>query len=299
MIKGAYTALITPFINNKINYNKMAELIEFQINEGIDGLVVCGTTGESATLSDKEKRKLIKFTIETVNGRVPVIVGTGSNNTSHAIKLSQYAERVGADGLLLVTPYYNKSSQNGLIAHFKTIAESVTCPIILYNVPSRTGVNILPETVYELSKIENIIGIKEASNNFSQILELIHIAPRDFAVISGNDDSIVPLLSLGGKGVISVLSNIYPKEVANMCKAYFNGETSYAKDLQLRFTGLIKTLFMEVNPMPIKDAMNILKMDVGIPRLPLVPITEKTHETLKTELAKLGDLNKSKLATKN
>jgi len=295
MIKGAYTALVTPFINEKINYDKMGELIEFQINEGIDGLVVCGTTGESATLSDKEKRKLIKFTVETVNGRVPVIAGTGSNDTKHAIKLSKYAERVGADGLLLVTPYYNKSSQTGLIAHFKAIAESVTCPIILYNVPSRTGVNILPETVYELSKVENIVGIKEASNNFSQILELIHTVPRDFAVISGNDDSIVPLLSLGGTGVISVLSNMYPKEVSDMCKAYFNGETNYAKDLQLRFTRLIKALFMEVNPMPIKDAMNILKMDVGTPRLPLVPVTEKTHETLKTELAALGDLNKYKL----
>lgn len=295
MIKGAYTALVTPFINGKINYDKMGELIEFQINEGINGLVVCGTTGESATLSDKEKRKLIKFTVETVNGRVPVIAGTGSNDTKHSIKLSKYAERVGVDGLLLVTPYYNKSSQLGLIAHFKAIAESVTCPVILYNVPSRTGVNILPETVYELSKVENIVGIKEASNNFSQILELIHTVPKDFAVISGNDDSIVPLLSLGGTGVISVLSNIYPKEVSSMCKAYMSGETGYAKDLQLRFTGIIKALFMEVNPMPIKDAMNILKMDVGLPRLPLVPVTEKTHETLKSELAALGDLNKFKL----
>ena len=289
MFKGAYTALVTPFKDGKINYNKMAELIEFQINEGIDGLVVCGTTGESATLSDKEKRRLIKFTVETVNGRVPVIAGTGSNNTIHTIKLSKFAEKVGVDGLLLVTPYYNKSSQNGLIAHFKTIAESVTTPCILYNVPSRTGVNLLPDTVAKLADVENIVGIKEASGNFSQLLELMAKVPKDFIVLSGNDDSIVPLLSIGGKGVISVLSNIYPKDVHNMCQALFLGETNYAKELQLRYANLIKALFIEPNPMPVKDAMNILDMDVGNTRLPLVEVSDDTHEILKSVLYELKD----------
>ena len=289
MFKGAYTALVTPFKDGKINYNKMAELIEFQINEGIDGLVVCGTTGESATLSDKEKRKLIKLTVETVNGRVPVIAGTGSNNTIHTIKLSKFAEKVGVDGLLLVTPYYNKSSQKGLIAHFKTIAESVTTPCILYNVPSRTGVNLLPDTVAKLADVENIVGIKEASGNFSQLLELMAKVPKDFIVLSGNDDSIVPLLSIGGKGVISVLSNIYPKDTHNMCQAFFLGETNYAKELQLRYANLIKALFIEPNPMPVKDAMNILDMDVGNTRLPLVEVSDDTHEILKSVLYELKD----------
>ncbi|MBR6613219.1 MAG: 4-hydroxy-tetrahydrodipicolinate synthase [Clostridia bacterium] len=287
MFKGAYTALVTPFKDGKINYNKMAELIEFQINEGIDGLVVCGTTGESATLSDKEKRRLIKFTVETVNGRVPVIAGTGSNNTIHTIKLSKFAEKVGVDGLLLVTPYYNKSSQNGLIAHFRAIAESVTTPCILYNVPSRTGVNLLPDTVAKLADVENIVGIKESSGNFSQLLELMAKVPKDFIVLSGNDDSIVPLLSIGGKGVISVLSNIYPKDTHNMCQAFFLGETNYAKELQLRYASLIKALFIEPNPMPVKDAMNILDMDVGNTRLPLVEVSDDTHEILKSVLYEL------------
>lgn len=289
MFKGAYTALVTPFKDGKINYNKMTELIEFQINEGIDGLVVCGTTGESATLSDKEKRRLIKFTVETVNGRVPVIAGTGSNNTIHTIKLSKFAEKVGVDGLLLVTPYYNKSSQKGLIAHFKAIAESVTTPCILYNVPSRTGVNLLPDTVAKLADVENIVGIKDASGNFSQLLELMAKVPKDFTVLSGNDDSIVPLLSIGGKGVISVLSNIYPKDTHNMCQAFFLGETNYAKELQLKYASLIKALFIEPNPMPVKDAMNILDMDVGNTRLPLVEVSEDTHEILKSVLYELKD----------
>ena len=284
MFKGAYTALITPFKNGKVNYDKLGELIEFQISNEIDGIVICGTTGESCTLTDKEKKKVIKYTIETVNGRVPVIAGTGSNNTKHAIELSKYAERVGANGLLLVTPYYNKTTQQGLIEHYLAIANSVTCPIILYNVPSRTGVNILPDTVVELAKHENIIGIKEASNNFSQILELVSKLPKDFSVISGNDDTIVPLLSLGGKGVISVLSNIYPKDVHNMCKAYFELDIKYAKDLQLKHQEFIQLLFKEVNPMPVKDAMNILGFDVGLPRLPLTSVSEHTHELLKNKL---------------
>lgn len=284
MFFGAYTALITPFKGEKVDYDKLGELIEFQIENKIDGLVICGTTGESATLTDKEKKKVIKYAIDTVNGRVPVIAGTGSNNTKHAIELSKYAERVGADGVLLVTPYYNKSSQKGLYEHFKTIAESITCPVILYNVPSRTGVNILPDTVYELSKIENIIGIKEASNNFSQILELMSKVPRSFNVISGNDDSIVPLLSLGGAGVISVLSNIYPKAVHDICYEYLLDNKDYAKQLQIKYADVIKALFLEVNPMPVKTAMNILGMDVGNCRLPLTTVSNETYERLKSVL---------------
>ena len=286
MFKGAYTALITPFKNGRVNYEKLGELIEFQIENDIDGIVICGTTGESATLTDREKKKVIKYAVETVNGRVPVIADTGSNDTRHSIELSKYAERVGVDGILVVTPYYNKSTQKGLIEHYTAIANSVTCPIILYNVPSRTGVNILPDTVAKLSQISNIIGIKEASNNFSQILELLSKVPKSFSVISGNDDSIVPLLSIGGVGVISVLSNVYPKEVHKMCEAYFAGDIKYAKDLQLKYANFIKLLFKEVNPMPVKDAMNILGFNVGLPRLPLTTVLEDTHELLKTELLK-------------
>lgn len=287
MLKGAYTAIITPFKNGKVNFKKLGELIEFQIKNKIDGIVVCGTTGESSTLSDNEKKKIFKYTVEVVNGRVPVIAGTGSNNTSQAIELSKYAEKVGVDALLIVTPYYNKTSQKGLIEHYKKIAENVVTPIVIYNVPSRTGVNILPDTVYELSQVENIVGIKEASNNFSQILELMSKLPKRFSVFSGNDDSILPLLSLGGSGVISVLSNIFPKEVHNICEAYFNKDTKYAMDLQLRYGKLIKLLFKEVNPMPVKDAMNILGFDVGNTRLPLTNVEKDTHELLKSELKKL------------
>ena len=286
MIRGAYTALITPFKNGKVDYTKLGELIEFQIDNNIDGIVICGTTGESSTLTNKEKKKVIKYTIETVNGRVPVIAGTGSNDTKRVIELSKYAERVGADGLLIVTPYYNKTTQKGLIEHYTAIAQSVTCPIIIYNVPSRTGVNILPDTVLKLSEQENIVGIKEASNNFSQILELAQKLPKSFSIMCGNDDSIVPLLSLGGNGVISVLSNVYPKAVHDMCTAYFNGDVGFAKDLQIKYANFIKLLFKEVNPMPVKDAMNILGFDVGTCRLPLTTVLDDTHELLKKELLK-------------
>lgn len=285
MIKGAYTALITPFKENmKVNYSKLEELIEYQIGNEIDGLVICGTTGESATLSISEKKKVIKFVIDKVDKRVPVIVGTGSNNTNSAIEMSKYAERVGADGLLLITPYYNKTTQKGLIEHFSAIAHSVHIPCILYNVPSRTGVNIEPDTVSVLASLDNIVGIKEASNNFSKIAEMFTKVPNSFDIVSGNDDSILPLLSLGGSGVISVLSNIFPKEVHMLCKAYELGDIAYAKDIQLKFTPLIKALFAEVNPMPVKDALNILGFNVGNPRLPLTTVSLKTHELLKQEL---------------
>lgn len=285
MIKGAYTALITPFKENmKVDYKKLEELIEYQIGNEIDGLVICGTTGESATLSISEKKKVIKFAIDKIAKRVPVIIGTGSNNTNSAITMSKFAERAGADGLLLVTPYYNKTTQKGLIEHFSTIAQSVHIPCILYNVPSRTGVNIEPDTLSVLASIDNIVGIKEASGNFSKIAEMFTKVPSSFDIVSGNDDSILPLLSLGGRGVISVLSNIFPKEVHMLCKAYELGDVSYAKDIQLKCTPLIKALFTEVNPMPVKDALNILGFNVGQPRLPLTTVSLKTHELLKQEL---------------
>lgn len=289
MIKGAYTALITPFNEDgSIAYTKMEDLIEFQIENGIDGLVVCGTTGESATLSDSEKKLLIKFVVDKVNKRIPVMAGTGSNDTYHSVELSKYAESVGVDSLLLVTPYYNKTNQKGLIQHFLTIANSVSIPCMLYNVPSRTSVDILPSTVLELSRCPNIVGIKEASNNFTHILEIISKRPSDFSVMSGNDDSIIPLLSLGGNGVISVLSNIFPKTVSLMCKKYLNGNTEAAKNIQLKYSDIIFKIFSDVNPIPIKEAMNILGYNVGSVRLPLIPLDEQKSKAIKESLEKLG-----------
>ena len=285
MLKGAITALITPFDKNgNIDYIAMEKIIEYQIKNKIDGLVVCGTTGESATLSDNEKKELIHFVVKKVNKRVPVIAGTGSNNTKHAIELSKYAESVGVDYLLLVTPYYNKTNQKGLIAHFTEIAKNVTIPCILYNVPSRTGVDMLPETVLELSKISNIIGIKEASNNFSNILKICSKKTKDFLVFSGNDDSIIPLLSLGGNGVISVLSNVFPKEVHNMCKYYFENNTAESTNLQLKFADVIFSLFSDVNPIPIKEAMYQKGFCTNTVRLPLIQLTAEKKECLKNIL---------------
>lgn len=288
MIKGAYTALITPFKSDgNIDYEKVEELIEFQIKNKIDGIVVCGTTGEAATLSDFEKKALIKFVVDKVNKRIPVMAGTGTNDTMHSIQLSKYAQNVGVDYLLLVTPYYNKTNQQGLISHFATIANNVTVPCMLYNVPSRTGIDLLPDTVIKLSKIDNIVGIKEASNSFSNLLKLMANKPKDFSVMSGNDDSIVPLLSLGGNGVISVLSNIYPLETYMICDNYFKNNHSKSTSLQLRFSAIINNLFCDVNPIPIKKAMNILGFNVGNVRLPLVELDENKSKTLKESLEKL------------
>lgn len=295
MLQGAFTALVTPFETediNKVNYKKLKELIEFQINKKIDGLVICGTTGESATLSDAEKRRLIKTSIKIVNKRIPVIAGTGSNNTKHSIELSKYAKNVGADYLLLITPYYNKTSQEGLYEHFKTIAEAVDLPIIIYNVPSRTGIDISVDTIVRLSKIDNIIGIKEASCDISKIAHICKNKPKDFCVLSGNDDMVVPFMSLGASGVISVLSNIYPYEVKSMCSSALKKDFSYAKDIQLRFLDLIKLLFIEPNPIPIKDIMNLLYFDVGQVRLPLYKANDSTHEALKTEIFKVPYKNR-------
>ena len=280
MLKGAITAIITPFKNDRINYLKMEELIEYQIANNIDGLVVCGTTGESATLSEQEKKKLIKFTVDIVRGRVPVIAGTGSNDTKKTIKMSKYAEDVGSDYLLLVSPYYNKTTKQGVIKHYEYIADSVSIPSIMYNVPSRTGLNMDVDTIIELSEHPNILGIKEASGDIAKSIKIIAESADDFLVFSGNDDIIVPMISIGSKGVISVLSNIMPKETHDMCIYYEKGEIEKAKTLQLHLSDLISKLFIEVNPIPIKEAMNILGFDVGNPRLPLVNMSKKNIDLL-------------------
>ena len=280
MLKGAITATITPFKNGKINYSKMEELIEFQINNNIDGIVVCGTTGESSTLTDQEKKKLIKFTVDKVNNRIPVIAGTGSNDTKKSVYLSKYAEDVGADYLLLVSPYYNKTSKQGIIKHYEYIADNTSIPSIIYNVPGRTGLNIDADTTIELSEHSNIIGIKEASGNIPQAIKIINEAADDFLVFSGNDDIIVPMLSIGSHGVISVLSNILPKETHDICYYYEKGETEKAKSLHLHLSDLISKLFIEVNPIPVKEAMNLLGFDVGNPRLPLVNMSKKNIDLL-------------------
>ena len=284
IFKGCGTAIVTPFTEDGINYHEFERLIEYQISEGVDSIIVCGTTGESATMSKEERKDVIKFVVDTVNGRIPVIAGTGSNCTKDAIQMSKYAESVGVDGLLLVTPYYNKTTPDGLIAHYKAIASSVNTPIILYNVPSRTGVNISPETCLELSKIDNIVAIKEASGNISQVAEIANLCGDNLTIYSGNDDQVLPILSLGGLGVISVLSNIIPKDVHNMVEYFNNGNISDARKIQLETLHLIKALFSEVNPIPIKSACNILGYNVGSPRLPLIEMSLKGKEKLLKEM---------------
>lgn len=280
IFKGAATALVTPFINDNVNFNELKNLIEFQLNNEIDALVVCGTTGESSTMSLQEKKETIEFTVKTVNKRVPVIAGTGTNCTKTTIELSKQAENLGADALLIVTPYYNKTTQEGLIAHYTKIAEATTLPIILYNVPSRTGLNIEPETCLKLSKIKNIVAIKEASGNISQVAKIASLCKNDLHIYSGNDDQILPILSLGGLGVISVFSNIEPKLTHDMIYKYLNGDIETATYIQLKYLKLINTLFCEVNPIPIKYALNKRGFNVGVPRFPLVELTEKNKYIL-------------------
>lgn len=283
---GCGTAIATPFTESAVNYIEFGKLIEDQIKNEIDAIIVCGTTGESSTMSEDEKKNVIKYAINKIDKRTKVIIGTGSNNTKTAVEMSKYAEQEGADALLIVTPYYNKTTQSGLIAHYKKIAENVNIPIIVYNVPSRTGVNILPETCLELSKINNIVGIKEASGNISQIAKISSLCGDNFDIYSGNDDQIVPILSLGGKGVISVLSNIMPKYTHDMVYKYLNGEVKEACKMQLEVLELIEILFSETNPIPIKYALNLMGYDYGIPRLPLVELSKKNKERLVKVLSK-------------
>lgn len=288
LFKGSGVALVTPYKNGQIDFDKLGELIEWHIDNHTDAIIICGTTGEASTMTDEEQKQTIKFTVEKVNKRIPVIAGTGSNNTKHAIELSVYAENVGADGLLIVTPYYNKTTQKGLIEHYLAIANEVNIPIIVYNVPSRTGLNIKPSTLAELAKHPNIKAVKEASGNISQVAEIARLCPEDFYIYSGNDDMVVPLLSLGGKGVISVVANILPKDTHDMVMYYLNGDINNARKLQLKMKGLIDALFIETNPIPVKTAMNLLGMDVGELRLPLTSMSEDNLQKLIREMKNYG-----------
>ncbi|WP_294486467.1 4-hydroxy-tetrahydrodipicolinate synthase [uncultured Ruminococcus sp.] len=288
---GAGVAIITPMnADGSINFDKLGELIDWQIAEGTDAIIICGTTGESSTMTDEEHIDTIKFAVDRVNHRVPVIAGTGSNHTDYAVGLSKKAEEVGADAILLVTPYYNKTSQKGLIVHYTTIANAVNIPIILYNVPSRTGVNITPETLRELSKVENIVAVKEASGNISQIARVAALCGDDLDIYSGNDDQIVPIMAIGGKGVISVLSNVMPKEtheIAQLCLDNKYPEAQAKMNKVLEFANS-NGLFCDVNPIPVKEALNLMGKEVGECRLPLVKMEEAKIEKLRAKMAELG-----------
>ena len=288
LFQGSAVALVTPFTQDGVDFKKLGELVEYHIENNTDALVVCGTTGEATTMSDEEQLSVIKYVVDKTNKRIPVIAGTGSNNTMHSVYLSQEAERLGADGLLVITPYYNKANANGLKLHFETIANSVNLPIIMYNVPGRTSMNMKPSLVAELAKIKNIVAIKEASGDLAQVAELCRLVPDDFAVYSGNDDSILPLLALGGKGVISVLANVCPQETHNLVQKFFDGDIEGSRKIQLKLKPLIDALFIEVNPNPIKTAMNLLGFEVGNLRLPLAEMDIKNLEVLKKELANAG-----------
>ncbi len=289
IFKGAATALVTPFDENgAVDYKAFAKLIDFQIAGGIDALVICGTTGEGSTLTDEEHRECIRFSVEHIAGRVPVIAGTGSNDTDYANSLSKYACEVGADALLLVTPYYNKATPKGLIKSFLDTAEKTDKPIILYNVPSRTGVNITMPVYRELAKHERIVAVKEASGNMSQIAEIAAELSDDLAIYSGNDDQIVPILSLGGQGVISVLSNIMPKETHDICQKFFDGDTAGSRELQLKYLELINNLFIEVNPIPVKTACGMMNLCSDLMRLPLCEMDDANRAKLAASMAKVG-----------
>lgn len=288
LFKGSGVAIVTPFTKEGINFDKLGELIEWHIENNTDAIIICGTTGEASTMTDEEKKAAYKFTVEKAAKRIPIIAGTGSNNTHHSIELSKYAESVGCDGLLCVTPYYNKTTQKGLIEHYTAIANSVNIPIIIYNVPGRTGLNILPDTLRKLSSHKNIAGVKEASGNISQVVEIGTFCNEDFALYSGNDDQVVPLLSVGGVGVISVVANIAPKEMHDMVMSYLNGDVKHAMELQLKIKPLNDALFCEVNPIPVKTAMNLMGFEVGDLRLPLTSMTEKNLDYLKNTLISYG-----------
>ncbi|MGN0513629.1 MAG: 4-hydroxy-tetrahydrodipicolinate synthase [Lachnospiraceae bacterium] len=290
IFKGAGVAIVTPMTETgAVNYDKLSEILDFQINNGTDSIIICGTTGEASTLTHEEHLEAIRFTVEKVNKRVPVIAGTGSNCTETAIYLSQQAEKDGADGLLVVTPYYNKATQAGLIEHYTMIAKSVDLPIIMYNVPGRTGCNILPQTAVTLAKnVDNIVGIKEATGNISQCAKLMALAEGCIDMYSGNDDQIVPIMSLGGCGVISVLSNIAPKKTHDIVAKYLEGDVAGSLKLQLEAIELIDALFCEVNPIPVKHAMNLMGMGVGPLRRPLSPMEPANLEKLKNAMKNYG-----------
>lgn len=288
IFRGAAVAIITPFTEDGVNFPELGRILEDQLAHGTDAVVITGTTGESSTMTDEEHKAAIKFAVEQVRGRVPVIAGTGSNETAYAIQLSQYAEKVGADGLLLVTPYYNKCTQKGLVKHFTAIADSVDIPVVLYDVPSRTGVGIKLETYVELAKHPRIVAVKEANGDLSAIARLRHACGDSLTVYSGNDDQIVPILSLGGQGVISVLSNVVPQQTHDICQLYFDGKVQESAALQLKLIDLIDALFSEVNPIPVKTAMRLLGYAAGPLRLPLCDMEPMHVEQLKTALKAHG-----------
>lgn len=289
---GAGVAIVTTFKDNgEVDYEKFAEMVEYQIENGTDAIIVCGTTGESSTLTHEEHLDVIRYCVEKVNGRIPVIAGTGSNCTDTAIYLSTEAEKYGVDGLLLVTPYYNKATQKGLYQHFKAVADSVKVPVILYNVPSRTGCNIAPETVVKLcTEVENIVGVKEASGNLSQVVKLMSLADGKVDLYSGNDDQITPLLALGGKGVISVLSNVAPRQTHEICAKFFAGDVAGSCAEQLRAIPLCNALFCEVNPIPVKKALNLQGRGAGILRMPLCEMEEENAVKLEKAMKDYGIL---------
>lgn len=286
---GAGVAIVTPMNpDESINFDRLGQIIDNQIENGTDAIVICGTTGESATMTDQEHVDCIEYAVKRVNGRVPVIAGAGSNHTSYAVWMSKEAKRVGADALLHVTPYYNKTSQTGLIRHFNAVADATDLPVILYNVPSRTGVNITPATYRELAKHPNIVAAKEASGNISQIAQIAQACGDELDLYSGNDDQIVPLLSLGAKGVISVLSNIMPRETHDICRLFFEGKIAESRALQLKLLPLINALFSDVNPIPVKEAMNMMGWECGECRLPLVSMQPQAKEHLRVLMQEQG-----------
>ena len=288
IFKGCGTAICTPFDENGVNLKEFEKLVEFQIENNVDSIIVCGTTGEASTMTMEEKIATIKCAVKTSNGRIPIIAGTGGNNTKQVIENSRIVQELGVNGLLIVTPYYNKCTQNGLIEHYKEIAKNVNLPIIIYSVPGRTGVNIEPKTCLELSKIDNIVAIKEASGNLSQVAEIAHLCGDNLNIYSGNDDQVLPVLSLGGIGVISVLSNVLPQYTHDMVQSYFDGNIAKSTKMQLDAIPLIKTLFSEVNPIPAKAALNSIGFNFGVPRLPLTKMSSEKESILKNELAKFN-----------
>jgi len=284
IFQGSAVAIVTPFNDGGVNFEKLKTLLEWHIKEGTDAIVICGTTGEATTMTDKEIKDTIKFTVDVINKRIPVIAGTGSNNTMSAISMSKYAESVGIDALLVITPYYNKTTQNGLLKHFKAINDEVKTPIILYNVPSRTGLNISPKTLVKLAELSNVVAIKEASGNISQIVQMKALCKDSIDIYSGNDDQIVSIMSLGGKGVISVLANIIPRKVHEIAQKCLDNNFKEALDIQLNTLSLANTLFIETSPIPIKTAMNLIGLEVGPLRLPLCEMESSNEELLKVAL---------------
>jgi 4-hydroxy-tetrahydrodipicolinate synthase len=289
IFRGAFVAIVTPFIDGQVDEQALVDLIEFHIANGTHGIVPCGTTGESATMSHEEHHRVVGLTVRTVNGRVPVLAGSGSNSTSEAIDLTRHAKQAGADGVLMVSPYYNKPSQEGLYQHYKAVAEAVDIPIILYNVPSRTSSNILPQTVARLAEVDGIAGIKEATGDLNQISEVIRLCPQDFAVLSGDDFTSMPTVLIGGTGVISVTSNVAPKDMAQMMDAALAGDVARAKQLHYKLFPLMKAMFYDTNPVPAKKSLELMgKIRSGTPRLPLCPMNDETLSRLKTALADYG-----------